>query len=83
MQIFSLHTIVHEKLGRSNGGMPDAPAVNARGGRSILRDWVRPELLGQNGELRAVFVHADVCTTHPPFAVESRTPMKDPVIVHH
>ncbi len=72
-----------DDCGRSNGWVPNAPTINARGSHGVLHDRVVAELLCQDGELRAVFVHADVCAAHPALPVECRTAVQDAVVVDH
>lgn len=62
--------------------MPDTAPVDARSRSRVLSNRVRSELLAEDGELRAVLVHADVRTAHTALAGECRPPVKDTVVVH-
>ena len=67
---------------RSKRRMPDTSSIDRRA-RSTLRDRVWREFLGEDSELRAILVHADVRAAHAPLSVERRAPVQDAVIVHH
>lgn len=65
--------------------VPNVPSVSSSQGYVLRRteDRVWCELLAEHSQLRAVFIHPNVRTTHPPLAIERSASMEDSVVINN